>query len=227
MAAPYPAPNVGGLIAAIITHALIVQSGRSSELQARQDAADKVLDPYRSELNRMTAAWLLDATRARLAPQTLALGEGLAVSMLPTFSMTPDRRAIVLDNAIRIQSADNSKAPRFEGMVRVVSAPREEQDPTPVWAADEGQVLRDEVASITAHSIELALTRPDTTTAPVSRTQRFRLGSLEKMERGQLLFGGPCRVVLRNLRDWLMSVPVTPDDGVVCHKSGDPTTNAR
>lgn len=215
----YPAPNVGGFIAAILTHALIVQSGRSAELEARQQAADKVLDPYRDPIAQMTAQWLLEATRARLSPETLRLGDGLAVSMVPTFSMTPDRRAIILDNVIRVRSADNAKAARTEHMVRIVSTPRDEPDPASHWAAESGQGLREEAAAITAHSIEVALATPDLAKPGSSRTQRFRVGSIEKMERGQLVSGDPCRVVLRTLRDWLMSVPIDSEEGVVCKRT--------
>ena len=67
-----------------------------------------------------------------------------------------------------------------------------------------------------AHSIEIVV-HPAARAAQnaSAKTQRYRFGEIEKMERGVPLASGCNRVVLRTLREWLMSVPVQPADGDV------------
>jgi hypothetical protein len=213
----YPAPNVGGLLAAIFTHALIVQGTRESERSVRQAAADRVLEPHAEAIARLTPAAFTDAVVSRLkssreirsTPAAGTVSNGVQIEMRPTFALTIDRRTILLDNAIKVQDLGAAGAVRFENIVRVVAAPRKEANPQAYWVANDGRALVEETVRMAAHSIELALTTkalPDG--AAPFRTQRYRFGAGEKMERGQVIRSGCARVVLKTLREWLMSVPV-------------------
>jgi hypothetical protein len=221
----YPAPSVGGFLAAIFTHALIVQGARESVRSASQAAADRVLEPHAAAIGHMTPAMLVDAVVARLKSRTeiratLVAGagsNGVRIEMRPTFSLAMDRRTILLDNAIKLEDS-GARAVRFENIVRVVAAPREEAEPQAYWTADDGRALIEEAVAMLAHSIELALTTRDAADgAAPFRTQRYRFGAGEKMERGQVVRSGCARVVLKTLREWLMSVPVRPaEPGAAC-----------
>lgn len=209
----YPAPNAAGLLAAILTHALLVQGGREAERQARQKQADLVLAPHADTIAALTAERLLEATRQRLAPPLLESAQGLVVQMQPSFALAPDHRTLVLDNVVRVHAVDTPAVARFENIVRVVSDPRSEADPAAAWGTDAGQPLRDEAAALLAHSTEIALARLAAADPDAFRTQRYAFGDTRKMERGQPVAQGCGRVVLRTLRDGLMSVPVQPEAG--------------
>lgn len=203
----YPAPNVGGLLVAVLTHAAVVQGVRSSERNARQSAADKVLEPHAAVIAELSAEQLLDAARLRLA--SVAAERAVVVQMTPTYSLTSDQRTIVLDNVLRVHSPDTPTEFLFENTVRVISAPRDGEDPTAHWTREEGRLLKQEVAAMLAHSIELSLLGVPTADNIPFRTQRYRFGAAQRMERGQAVASGCGRVVLRTLRGWLMSVPVS------------------
>lgn len=211
----YPAPNVGGLLVAVLTHAAIVRGVRSSERDAQQSAADKVLEPHTAVITELSAERLLDAARLRLP--RLAAERDVVVQMSPTFSLTSDQRTIVLDNALRVHSPHMPAEVLFENTVRVISAPRDGEDPTAHWTGDEGRLLKEEVAAMLAHSIELSLLGVPAADSSPFRTQRYRFGTAQRMERGQAVAGGCGRVVLRTLRGWLMSVPASaPDSSSPC-----------
>ena len=206
----YPAPSAGGLLAAILTHAVIVGGARESARQARQEEADRVLQPHAGAIARLTAERVAQATAALMAMRpTGRAAAGRVLEVRPSFAVSPDQRVLVLDSAVKIAARDPAAAAEFEGIVRVVSSPRLEAEPQAAWAADEGRLLEQEALAMLAHSLELALSFSNRPAAPTSaRTQRYAHGATERMERGELLASGCGRVVLRTLRDWLMSVPL-------------------
>lgn len=209
----YPAPNAAGFLAAVLTHALLVQGGRSAQQKARQAEADKVLKPHAATIATLSAEVLLAAARERLAQPLLEAGRGLVVQMEPRYALVRDGRTLVLDNALRVHAADMPSVARFETTVRVISTPCDATDPTAHWIAEGGLALKRESAAMLAHSIAIALSPLAPTDAQAFRTQRYRFGHQEKMERGQPVATGCARIVLRTLRDWLMSVPITPVEG--------------
>jgi hypothetical protein len=212
----YPAPHALGLLAAIFTHAAIVQGSREAERKAKQQAADKVLEPYAAVIAEMAPARLLESALGRLEP-TVRMADSAAVAdggwiieMEPVFALAPDQRTIVLDNAMKLYALGQGNTPLFANIVRVVSAPRPEGGSD---ATMTGEALADESVQMLAHSIEIVvhLAAQGAQSEGASRTQRYRFGDGEKMERGVPLASACNRVVLRTLRDWLMSVPVQPD----------------
>ena len=216
----YPAPNAAGFLAAVLTHALLVQGGRSAEQKARQAEADQVLKPHAPTIATLSAEVLLAAAREHLTQPLLEAGRGLVVQMEPRYALAPDGRTLVLDNALRVHAADMPSVARFETTVRVISPPCDAKDPTAHWLAEGGLALKRESASMLAHSIEIALSPLAPTDAEAFRTQRYRFGHQEKMERGQPVATGCAGIVLRTLRDWLMSVPIAPVEGTA--KCADP-----
>lgn len=209
----YPAPNAGGLLLAILVHAAVVNGSRDADRRSRQAQADRVLEPHASTLASMTAERLLAAVQARLPEELRQRHAGLVVQMVPSFALAHDQRTLVLDNTLRVHAADAPTVVRFENIVRVVSAPRDEAEPVGYWSADDGAPLQHETVALLAHSIEIALTALPPPDAAAHRTQRYRFGAMQKMERGQPVAATCGRVVLRTLRDWLMSVPLAPTAG--------------
>ncbi len=218
----YPAPNVAGLLAAILTHAAMEQGAQSAQRSERQQQADAVLAPYANQLASRSARQLamaaVDAS-PELAVRVLDEGEvlpqqALVLAVRPVFSLSADQRTLVLDNQVLLYREGDAAHPQFSNVVRVISDPRPEEDPGSYWAGEGGSRLLDEGQQLFAHSLESVLTAerrpPDELPA---KTQRYFFGKDERVERGRVLVQACGRVLLRTLRDGLMSVPVKAEGG--------------
>jgi hypothetical protein len=213
--APYPAANVGGLVGAVLVHAVISEGAKKVQLERLQTEADAVLQPLRRDLATITHSDLMQLALARLPGSGGALGapdraySGWQVSSAPVFVMMPDRRALLLDNTIEIFAPGETAKPAYAVTVRVVSAPRTEPDPLATWLAPDA--VRQESSRMVAHSLAVALrdsARSGAGEAASFRTIRYLQGQEEKMERGQPIEAWCQRQVLRTLRGWLLSVPL-------------------
>lgn len=214
----YPAPNVAGFVAAIITHGLLADSQNSRQKQALQDTADKVLRPYRPLLDGYKYPELMQAALDKtpwggartLVGPAQPRGTGWVVESLPFFSMTQDQRALVLDNLVSVYPPGETAKPLYQSTIRVVSQARMLPDMEKYWKDDAGAALKAESTSLLAHSLALALqetAKPAAADAPAFRTVRYREGEAEKMERAQVISQACQRQVIRTLRGGLMSVP--------------------
>lgn len=214
----YPAPNAGGLIVAILTHAVLVNGLRESEQQARQKTADQVLEPYKASIDRLDATQLTTALQARWAANHA--GQNAArriVHLQPHFRLSADHRVIVLDARIRIQDAEAPPdRPAIDRLVHVVSSPRDGEDPMAIWLDNDAQHFREEIVTMLNHGIDIALNVAPQPATASARTQRYLFGKETRMERGQPLAAGCARVVLWTLRESWMSVPVPPGDPAAC-----------
>jgi hypothetical protein len=212
----YPAPGVAGLIAAVVTHGVIVESAKNAEKVRLQEQADLVLTPFREQLGEFRYARLLQMALERMPddarPKLLAAGDtvqGWKVTSSPVFSMTQDQRSLLLDNAFALYRPGDGEKPVYSTTVRVVSQPR--QDPGKDWLARgrADSALQEESAHMLVHSLALAW-RDARRTAPAAggfQTLRFPQGGSERVERAQPLEALCERTVARTLRGWLLSVP--------------------
>lgn len=214
----YPAPNAGGLIAAILTHSLLVNGSRESERQARQTTADQVLESYKAVIDRLDAAQLTGVLQSRWASDpSVQGGARRIVHLQPHFRVSTDHRVIVLDARIRLQGDDTpSERSASDMVVQVVSTPRDGEDPLAVWLNNDAHVFREEVVTMLTHGIDIALKAAPLPAAAPARTQRYAFGNETRMERGQPLASGCGRVVLWTLRESWMSVPLIPSGPATC-----------
>lgn len=218
----YPAAGAAGLVAAIITHGVIASAIARGERSDIEKAADKVLDPYQPSLDSFTQRELLQAAAAfsaHGAPRWLAASDqadkvdAWVVASNPMFSMTQDRAALILDNEILIKVPGSKAA--YANTVRVVSAVQAHEDLAAWWGDGEARALKEQSARLLAASIDIALDAATAAPAPgeagvapaAQRTVRYREGGKEVFERAEILREDCDRLLLRNLRGWLMSVP--------------------
>jgi hypothetical protein len=209
--------GVGGFIAAVITHGLLVESAKNSQRKALQDNADQVLVPYRAVLDGIKHPELMRRAMARTASASGGKllgasepGGGWILESIPAYAMTQDERALVLDNSVTIHRGGEGSNNAYQAVIRVVSQPRTEEDSQAFWNRNEGVALKEEITSLLAHSLELALydaRAAEASDPAVFKTVRYREGATEKMERAQLIARRCSREVIRTLRGWLMSVP--------------------
>lgn len=231
----YPAPSPVGLLAAVLTHAVIEKSSRSSQKTKTQQEADKVLDPYQPVLQDFLTGTLLGrgASLATVGASRAAVRlerddhQGWWVRVTPEFAMTQDQTTLVLDNVVEIYAPNERKRASYINTIRVIATARPEQDIRSYWLQNQGAPLIEESAQLLAASLDIAIA--DASRAKSQQpfeTVRYMEGQEERMERGQPLAQECGRVLLRTLRGTLMSVPVKPDETAPSANCGGETAKA-
>jgi hypothetical protein len=219
----YPAPNVAGLVAALVTHGLLNSATRKREATLAQGTANKVLDPYRGligdlrhdEVFQLAIAQKRTSGKSRIAVPGEAPGADWMFVVEPVFSMTQDQNALLLDIAVVVYAPNAPAAPAYQNALRVVSAPITSDDPLVFWSENKGQNLKAVSAQLMAMALELAANEADKNSpkegesnAANQRTMRYMQGKSERIERAELLRVTCDRAVVKTLRGGLMWVPL-------------------
>ena len=242
----YAVPGVAGFLAAAATHGALNAGLKASQKRSMQASADEVLQPFEPVLSGLTNRRLLELSVPRVvAPSpirvlaaTEAGGAAWVIATKPVFSMTMDRRALILDNSVQIFGPGASTA-SYARAIRIVSAPLSaltsvpapvsppasnamaEPAPVvqdamvPVWLAEGGRLLSDQSAALLAESFELAVsdfTLPAFDDKTPHETFRYAEGGIERMERAQLVKERCGRTLIRTLRGDLMSIPAAAQE---------------
>ncbi|CAN7605887.1 hypothetical protein [Rhizobacter sp. LjRoot28] len=215
-------PSVGGglvgALAAVATHAVIVNSSNSSRRSEAQVVADRVLDPYKASVAEVTHDALLQAATAPLAVpgirrQTTDLpAGGWLVHSAPVFSMSLGANALVLENELTVRSVERPDDIRYQAVIKVVSAPRDpDMDAQAYWSDAQEQRLQRISLAMYTHSLRLLIEAAsfEGKLAP-QKSVRYVQGDVTKVERGHLIRQQCGRAVLRTLRGGWMSVPLRP-----------------
>lgn len=230
----YPAPGLAGLVAAVITHGVLVEASKSEQKTKLQEDADRILIPYQAVLDALTQEDLVQ--RAFLKSSLMKDGSLVAamepvanrwiVKSTPSFAMTQDQTALILDHIVSVYAPGNVREPVYESTVRVVSTPQQASDLTAFWTADNGEKLKEESAGLLAESMDLVVAAASdkaASNANPQRTFRYREGRTEKMERAQLVSERCDRKVILTLRGTLMSIPASQANhgaaGVACENT--------
>lgn len=211
----YPTNGLGlaGLLVGIATHATIVNSTRSGEKSHMEKEADKVLQPFLEtldgfRLDELAGLALPAEANMQLLPDN-AHPTGMVIVSAPVFYMTQDRSALILDNTVSVFNAASGDKPLYQNTVRVVSRTSEAADLVAHWQVEAGKALRDESAALFRLSLDIvrqhALAPREDAAA---RTFRYQEGKKEAMERAQLVDQRCDRALVKNLRGWLMSIPL-------------------
>lgn len=210
----YPAPGLVGLFAAIATHAVIVNNVRAGQRSDIEIAADKVLLPYKETLDAFNYG---DLAGLALPPEAglPMLGEGakpqsgMLIVSAPVFYMTQDQSALILDNTVSVFNA-GSEQPVYTNTVRVVSRAEEAENQIARWQQDAGKRLREESASLFRQSVDIvrAYALAPANAAGSQRTFRYKEGKADAMERAEPISEQCGRALVKNLRGWLLSIPL-------------------
>jgi len=224
----YPAPNVAGFLAAVITHGVLVESQKNSQRRKAQESANKVLEPYQRILDAYTYRQLVQPWLDQAVPGSSKKlignpespgSDDWLIETVPVFLMAQDQRTIILDNLVSIHAPGMAGAPGRSSHIRVISPAETDKEPAGTWTADEGKRLKEVSAWLFSESLKIAMNMmqdgPGDEGRPF-RTIRYLEGSAEKMERAQLISEQCGRLLIKTLRGTLMSVPVkvpTPATG--------------
>jgi hypothetical protein len=215
----YPAPNVAGFLAAVITHGIISESAQTRQRIQMQELADRVLAPYKSVLNNYSHRELMQRAaekttmggEKKLIETTEQMKTEWLIESVPIFFMTQDQRALVLEHSVSVYKRDTQTVPAYRNTIKVISAARDADDVVSFWSDNEGQKLKEESANLIARSLDIAMSAAESgfkTDRSPHQTFRYREGNTDKIERAELISGTCDRLLIRTLRGWLMSIPM-------------------
>jgi hypothetical protein len=222
----YPTGGLGiaGLLVGIATHAAIVGGAKSSQKTAMQLKADEVLLPYRPVLDKYTNQELLQSSlqlttissNTKLIPSSEKSITDQTIESSPVFSLTQDQSTIVLENTISISTASKASTNAYQNTVKVVSSLRSGTEHTKFWTDNQGEKLKEVSARLMAYSLDMAINdlKNNSKNDKPQKTFRYMEGDTEKMERGELISETCNRLVMKNLRGWLVSIPVQSKEAV-------------
>jgi len=205
----YPINTGAIFLAAVLVHGALNEATKSAQKSDLQKAADRVLQPYEPVLSKYTHHDLV----AALAEQPVPAGSQQArwhVQSDPVFSLTPDETAFVLENDITVREAGPQGVIRYQGVVKVVAAATPQADPRHHWMANDGAPLKAETGALFLESIALAVDSAAQrwpTVAAKPQTYRYLEGTASRAERASLVAARCPQIVLRTLRNTLLSVP--------------------
>jgi hypothetical protein len=218
----YPAPNLAGFLAAVVTHGVLAESSKNSQKAELQKSADAFLIPYKDVLTAFRQSELVQHALEKTSikgSKLLAFSDKAELVWIieakPIFFITPDENAILLDNAIAIYQAGTEPEKAFLIPVKVLSFSRKEAGLSSFWMPEKGAKIKEESAALYAQSLEIALNefaRPFNDIASVDKTIRYQQGGMEKMERGKLIDQRCNRMLIKTLRGTLMSVPLKTEN---------------
>lgn len=211
----YPAPGLAGFLVAIATHAALVNATRAGQRTEIEIAADKVLLPFKDTLDTFRYSDLASMALPPEAGMPMLSADappqsGTLISSAPVFYMTQDQSALILDNTVSLFKAGSDKAV-YTNTVRVVSRAGKATDLIAHWQQDAGKRLREESARMFRQSVDIvrthALAQP-AGGAGVQKTFRYEEGQKEAVERVEQISEYCGRALVKNLRGWLMSIPL-------------------
>ncbi|MGW8394444.1 hypothetical protein [Pseudoduganella sp. HUAS MS19] len=210
----YPAPGLAGFVVALATHAAVVKGQMKEQRSEIEADADRILVPFRKTLDTFSYGELAErAFPAASGVTWLGSGarpqSGWLIASAPVFYMTQDQSALMVDNTVSVFQA-GSEQPVYSNTVRVVSRAVEVENEAVFWQRNGGARLREVSAALFRASVEIARAHAlaPATSAGAQRTFRYLEGKQEVVERAEPI-GEQCgRALVRNLRGWLMSIPV-------------------
>jgi hypothetical protein len=217
----YPAAGVIGLLAAVATHGMIVDSQKKAEKERIQAAADQILQPYQPilatftyrELMRQGLAGMAGASGRKLIEFPEKRGADWVIESAPVFFITQDQRAIILDIGMVVYPPGDTPAPAYQNVIRVVSPPEGDPDIAAFWNSNQGEKLKESSARLFAESLDIVVREIAEGSAKDGmpyKTVRYMEGATEKMERAMVISARCDRLLIKNLRGWLMSIPAKP-----------------
>lgn len=235
----YPGYGAASFLVGIAVHAAVANSATDKKKDSVVDRANQVVQKYQvgvdkfakeeffvaqAESSNDLQALTIKAAARRIGGggDSLAEANSWLLTSDPVFYMTQDERELVLQNVVRLTRADEPEKILYENIIEIASVPIHEAPRDAYWLA-EGR-LEEQLGKLFVDSLVLAaddvLRHFDGVTA-TQVTFRYNQGGERKIQRGTLVQAQCERVVLRTLRGWLKSLPVSSvEDAELLFKNG-------
>jgi hypothetical protein len=215
----YPAPSAAGLVAAIVTHALIINSAKNDQKNQLQLNADQVLSNYQEALNNFKYGELIQRTVDRVsiihaAEHVKAQGYSdrkMIIESAPTFMLTQDQKTVIINDSIVIRMPGQTPEVAYKSLIRVISNADNSADSSLFWTGNQGENIKGISSQLHAQSIDIALqtfVAGKSAESKPFQTVRYREGLSDKVERAQVIHKDCERMLIKNLRGMFISAPV-------------------
>lgn len=223
----YPAPNAAGFFAALVTHGLLTKSAKEKQKNTIQETANQVLSEYQLILNNFKYKELMERALIKLAPPSnfesieniTATNNKVVIQNAPSFLITQDEKAIIINNLFLVTFPGKSPSVTHKNTIRVISNSINTPESATFWTDNDGEKLKDLSAQLFAESISITLNdifaKKSEESIPY-KTVRYKEGSSEKIERAKVIKTSCDRMLIKNLRGILMSVPTSKVKEIDC-----------
>ncbi len=213
----YPGDTVGVFLAAIFTHAAInagAKNGKQAKLQAE---ADKILEPYFEDIEKVTPNFLVDkgmSLRSRgvhLYDSNTPQSENvLVMDLKPTYYLSQSEDALSLNLSGRVYESRRSAEEIDTVSIQYIStSPVSKMD---IQGDEDDAGMSIDISEWSKNIFELALdlywSSSDSLSSAAQTTIRYRFGSEAKSERGYLIRKDCDRLTFKTLHGDIKSVPL-------------------
>ena len=207
--------GVAGVLAQVLIYSAINNSAQKNKYNTAQEMMNKSLSPYQDKLNAFVHSDLWEAVKSKeLGFKTFQEGDNSGVTLYeatPEFILSPDEKAIMLVNQVKVFKSDNIEKPIYTNNFFVVSEPLANDDIASYWNDESSSKFVEVGSTLFADSIELALKdfNQELETTNEKKTFRYLFGQKKMYEHGQLINSSCNSVVMKNLRKFIYKVPAT------------------
>ncbi|WP_096085170.1 hypothetical protein [Agaribacterium haliotis] len=217
----YPGYDMVSFIAGIATHAAVQSSMEAQRDKQREEMANRIVDGYRSVVERINAKSIVGSGRfieygqekveVFLASQEAHIPEAhvYIAQVAPAFYLTQDNADLIaLNTVVFVSNKDDSL--RSKNIQVEYLIPAKSPDPQAYWAQDDYQVFRQAVRSAFLKTIEIAYSQYRQQGAGLSmkqRTVRYKEDGEKRVERGWVVNESCDRIEFVTLNKSFKSVP--------------------
>ena len=219
----YPGYNAAGFLAAIFTHAAISGSVQNKQKTDRQNLANKVLEPYRLVIEKLSNPALMDDNLSVWQPNEVAFSlarfdaakkyrqDEIILECLPAFILSANEETLVLRTTVAFYHVGQEKNPIYQNQIEVFSDRLVTDKPREYWLNENGAEFTVAVKWLFAESMRIAVddafTRIDQAPRP-DENFKYVEGTEIGFERGSRVGTSENRILIRTLRGWLKSIPI-------------------
>lgn len=231
----YPGYSAGVFLAGILTHAVVQGAVNRGREDARQKAANIVLEKYDEVIRELSPATLFPmpvelgeletVLVVRGADSPDGLMNSCRVSVDPAFFMTQNQESLILVNYVELiyplfgpsvdgkekgrHTRKRNRKPAAVGGTKVeyVYSPEIPLEPEYYWSEEGYKRLIDATQNMFLETIKLAFVRQRTENVPPPSTVRYIENGVKKVERGSVVGSSAERITFITLSGGIKSVP--------------------
>jgi hypothetical protein len=224
-------PGLIGFIASVAIHGGVSSGIQRSQISKQQEDADKVLLPYANGLDKFDYFELMEridkepVSRTRFSKDNSRTDGEWMLDVVPSFRMAQDQSSVMVESTAAFYAPNNNflEKPDHKVVIKVWSMPEVTTQSTTAtnakWAANDAEHVKNLAADLTRQSIGIAMkdwAQRDLKDMSEHASVRLMQGKVQTIERAQIIDKQCERVLIRTLRNVLISAPTPAFDSEIC-----------
>lgn len=222
-------PGLIGAAATLLFQGIFTSAAQSAQKTSLQAEADKVLLPYAEPLEKFEYPELIEQsvkglmTSIRFSKDGSRIDSEWMIDIIPSFKMTQDQSALMVETVVGFYAPKNNIAekPDHKVIVRVWSKPELGTDTASLWAENNAERIKYSATKLTQESINIAIndwSQKEQKDMSEHTSVRLMQGKIQTIERAQIIDKKCDRVLMRTLRNILVSAPTPESNSDICFK---------